>query len=54
VELAALREKLARNVATAPLFDIARYTRGLETAFSRMWEVWQKGEPPQAFAVNDE
>jgi predicted O-linked N-acetylglucosamine transferase (SPINDLY family) len=31
--LRALREKLAANRATAPLFDTARFTRGLEAAY---------------------
>ena len=34
--LRALREKLARNRATAPLFDTALYTRRLEAAFEAM------------------
>jgi predicted O-linked N-acetylglucosamine transferase (SPINDLY family) len=31
-----IREKLAANRATAPLFDTARFTRGLEAAYQRM------------------
>jgi len=46
-----LREKLVRNRATAPLFDMAGYVRNLESAYTRMWERWRAGEPPAAFAV---
>ncbi|MGA7712692.1 MAG: tetratricopeptide repeat protein [Rhizomicrobium sp.] len=53
-ELSALRQRLAQNLATAPLFDIARYTRGLEAAYTRMWELWRAGAEPQAFAIGDE
>jgi len=34
--LKAIREKLAANRATAPLFDMARFTRGLEAAYETM------------------
>jgi predicted O-linked N-acetylglucosamine transferase (SPINDLY family) len=34
--LAALRNRLARNRATQPLFDTARYTRNLEDAYFKM------------------
>ena len=51
--LAAVREKLARNRLTHPLFDTARFTRNLESAYVRMWTRHQKGEPPATFAVED-
>jgi predicted O-linked N-acetylglucosamine transferase (SPINDLY family) len=51
-KLAALKEKLARNLPTAPLFDTARYTRDLEAAYARMWDLWRAGEAPQAIALN--
>jgi predicted O-linked N-acetylglucosamine transferase (SPINDLY family) len=34
--LKAIREKLAANRATAPLFDLARFIRGLEAAYETM------------------
>jgi protein O-GlcNAc transferase len=34
--LKAIREKLAANRATAPLFDTQRFTRGLEAAYEAM------------------
>lgn len=49
--LGELREKLERNRATAPLFDVAAYARRIEAAYLRMWERWRAGEPPAAFAV---
>ena len=50
-KLAALRAKLARNRNTAPLFDTARFTRGLEAAYVTMWERHQAGLLPTPFAV---
>jgi len=50
--LAALRQRLPGNRATMPLFDIGRFTRNLERAYRRMWEIWRAGGPPAAFAVS--
>jgi predicted O-linked N-acetylglucosamine transferase (SPINDLY family) len=49
--LASLRQKLAANRATHPLFDTPRFARHIESAFRRMWEIWVAGEAPQAFGV---
>ena len=49
--LAELRGRLARNRATAPLFDLERFRRHLEAAYLTMWETAQRGEPPRGFAV---
>ena len=49
--LAELRAKLAHNRRVSPLFDTARFTRHLETAFETMWTRHQEGEPPASFAV---
>jgi predicted O-linked N-acetylglucosamine transferase (SPINDLY family) len=49
--LALLKAKLARDRLTAPLFDTARFTRQLESAFTTMWERYQRGQPPVPFAV---
>jgi len=46
-----LRERLERNRATAPLFDMGAYVRNLETGYARMWERWRAGEPPAAFTI---
>lgn len=42
--LADIRARLAANLATAPLFDTARYTRHLEAGFRAAWEIWQAGQ----------
>jgi len=49
--LAALKAKLQRHSATHPLFDTARFTRHLESAFITMWERQQRREPPTSFTV---
>jgi protein O-GlcNAc transferase len=51
--LAAVTEKLARNRASRPLFDTARFTRNLENAYLAMWDRHQKGEPPASFGPNE-
>jgi protein O-GlcNAc transferase len=50
-QLAALRQKLARNVPAAPLFDAERTTRQIEAAYLQMWDIYRRGESPRAFAV---
>jgi len=49
--LAAARAKLARNRQTHALFDTDRLRRHIEAAYTRMWEIFERGEPPQSFAV---
>jgi len=47
---ALLREtkaKLARNRLREPLFDTERFTRNLEAAYTAMWAIRRKGEPPR-------
>ncbi|MBV9523287.1 MAG: hypothetical protein JO010_10870, partial [Alphaproteobacteria bacterium] len=46
-----LRDRLRQNRLTLPLFDTDRFCRHIEDAYRRMWEMWQSGEPPRAFAV---
>jgi predicted O-linked N-acetylglucosamine transferase (SPINDLY family) len=50
-ELADIRARLERNRSTCPLFDTERFRRHIESAYSTMWERWQRGEPPASFAV---
>jgi protein O-GlcNAc transferase len=50
--LRALRERLARNRDTHPLFDTARFTRHIEAAYTTMWRRQQSGGEPRAFAVD--
>jgi predicted O-linked N-acetylglucosamine transferase (SPINDLY family) len=58
VELAAnperlngIRQKLARNRLTAPLFDTPRFTRHLEEAYRQMYERYQADLPPDHIYV---
>jgi protein O-GlcNAc transferase len=48
---AALKDKLARNRGTCPLFDTARVTRHIEAAYTEMWQTYQRGRRPVGFAV---
>jgi predicted O-linked N-acetylglucosamine transferase (SPINDLY family) len=49
--LLAAREKLRRDRLTCPLFDAERFRRHIESAFSSMWDTWQRGENPRGFSV---
>jgi predicted O-linked N-acetylglucosamine transferase (SPINDLY family) len=49
--LAKIRSKLARNRDTFPLFDTDRFRRHVESAYTTMWERYQRGETPRSFAV---
>jgi protein O-GlcNAc transferase len=48
---AALRERLATNRETAPLFDTERYVRHLEDAYRAMWASCERGESPAPITV---
>ena len=49
--LQSIKAKLARNRDIYPLFDIARFTRHIEAAYTTMWQRYQSEEPPTAFAI---
>jgi predicted O-linked N-acetylglucosamine transferase (SPINDLY family) len=49
--LAAIREKLLRARDASPLFDTARFTRNLETAYAMMLERLRQGLPPGTIEV---
>ncbi len=51
--LGALRKKLARNLETAPLFDVKRLARHVEAAYRLMWENHRAGRAPQTINVPD-
>ncbi|HXP95166.1 MAG TPA: glycosyltransferase, partial [Telmatospirillum sp.] len=51
--LNALRQRLADNRRTTPLFNGATFARHLETAFDIMWRRWCAGLPPEAFTVDE-
>jgi predicted O-linked N-acetylglucosamine transferase (SPINDLY family) len=49
--LRGLKEKLAANRLSTPLFDAERFCRNIEKAFSAMMETARSGEAPKSFAV---
>lgn len=50
-ELAALAERLRANRETTVLFDVPRFARHLEAAYTQMWQRHCRGDVPQAFNV---
>lgn len=52
VLLKGIKEKLARNRDSMPLFDTSRLRRHIEAAYTTMWEIHQRGEKPRSFAVS--
>jgi protein O-GlcNAc transferase len=51
VRLTAIKPTLARNRDSYPLFDTARFTRHLESAYATIHDRLQRGLPPATFAV---
>jgi predicted O-linked N-acetylglucosamine transferase (SPINDLY family) len=51
--LASIKTKLEKSRDTAALFDTARYTRNLQSAFVTMWERHQRGAPAESFTVDN-
>ena len=49
--LRGIRDKLARNRETCPLFDTDRFRRNIQAAYREMWEICQRGERPRNFSV---
>jgi protein O-GlcNAc transferase len=49
--LKALRERLTAKRSNLPLFDTDRFRRHIEAAYSTMWDIYQRGEPPRGFRV---
>lgn len=49
--LASLRQRLAENRLTTPLFDTERYVRDLERAYERLWTRHRMGLPPESFTL---
>jgi predicted O-linked N-acetylglucosamine transferase (SPINDLY family) len=50
--LDSLRARIEAARRASPLFDTARFTRGLEAAYVQMWQRLQRSEPPSAFSVD--
>jgi predicted O-linked N-acetylglucosamine transferase (SPINDLY family) len=46
------RERLKHNRDTMPLFNLDRFRRHIEAAYTIMWERYQRGKPPASFAVD--
>ena len=53
-KLEAIRNKLAENRLTTPLFDTALYTKHIELAYSAMYERRQSGLPADHIVVQNE
>ncbi|MBN9317398.1 MAG: tetratricopeptide repeat protein [Devosia sp.] len=53
-QLSTLRERLARQLAGARLFDMKRYARAFEAALSAMHDRYLHGLAPDHIAVNDD
>ena len=53
-KLAAIKHKLASNRLAKPLFDTRRLTRRIEAAYTKMCDVWLRGERPRSFSVASE
>jgi predicted O-linked N-acetylglucosamine transferase (SPINDLY family) len=49
--LSGLCDRLARNRLSSALFDTDRSRRHIESAYTKMFEMWQQGESPRSFAV---
>jgi predicted O-linked N-acetylglucosamine transferase (SPINDLY family) len=49
--LGAVRDKLARNRLTTPLFDSRAFRRGLEQTYVTMRDIARRGEAPRGFTV---
>jgi predicted O-linked N-acetylglucosamine transferase (SPINDLY family) len=51
-KLQAIKEKLAKNRLTYPLFDTPAFTRDLETAYQKMWNIYQEGKSPEMIKLD--
>ena len=50
-KLKAIKDKLADNLPTAPLFDTKRFTKNIESAYTQMYERSQQGLEPDHIYV---
>ncbi len=51
VMLGSFKSRLEAGYSSVPLFDTARFTRNLESAFEKIWEKSQRGERPSGFEI---
>lgn len=49
-----VRNKLATNKLSKPLFDTDRFRKNLEAAYVQMWDYWLSGEGPKSFRIMSE
>jgi predicted O-linked N-acetylglucosamine transferase (SPINDLY family) len=49
--LQAMRRDLEANCRIRPLFDCDRFRQHIEAAYTTMWEIWLRGEPPRNFSI---
>ncbi len=52
-ELRALRDKLAANLKSAPLFDTPRWVRNVERAYRQIWDDYAAGNAPRQVDIAD-
>ncbi len=52
IRLARIRQRLAQNRLTAPLFDTVRFARHLEDAYTKMYERYRDDLPPDHIHVH--
>ena len=48
-----IKQKLARNRDTCPLFDTPRLVRNLDAAYLEMWRLHASGAGPRSFDVRE-
>ena len=53
-ELRALRDRLRDNLGKTPLYDTPRFVRHLESAYERIWGLYQEGRPPQELVIAEQ
>jgi predicted O-linked N-acetylglucosamine transferase (SPINDLY family) len=49
--LKAIKDKLASNLSTAPLYNTPLFTKNLESAFTEMYERYHQGLEPDHIYV---
>lgn len=50
-KLAVVKQKLAENISTMPLFDTKRFARNIEDGYARAWNRYLSGLPPDHIDV---
>jgi predicted O-linked N-acetylglucosamine transferase (SPINDLY family) len=53
-ELRALRDRLRDNLGKTSLYDTPRFVRHLESAYERIWGLYQEGRPPQELVIAEQ